>query len=154
MCGISIKSDLETMLRAAGCIVNKVPKNHRASIRQLMLKAFNLLHAPERDEGKLSEVITEFSKKFEINGKTLFLSLFVRVSNRDIYSGLIKSFHGFILRPEYGVLTTAVEQIWHQAQELADQPSALSVDAAEKDLDSDNTFELVRGEDEIRPHRS
>ena len=151
MCRSSIERDLEIMLAAAGRVVIFLPKQERSRVRRMMLKAFNLLQ--EHDRQDLTQALNDLVDEVERAGKVLFLSLFVDLNTRR-YSGLIKKFHGFILHPDQGLLTSGVEDLCQRAVDALENASPMARDPVETDLGGEAPFELVRGEDGFKPYRS
>ena len=151
----SIETDLEIMLAAAGMAVFHLPRPERTRARRMMLKAFNLLQVDDGDEDALIQMLYGLVDVVERAGKFAFLATFADpgVAERR-YSGLIKTFRGFILHPGQGLLTPAVEYLCQQAvKAVEDAPAAIQA-PLETEIGGDASFELVRGEDGIEPDRS
>ncbi len=156
-----IRTKLEVMLTATGKCISLLPRDQRAGARRIMLKAFNLLSTKDASKDRLSGVLQRLVELFDRMQASCILDTITSPvlwgSTEWLDMVLIKPFRGFMLRPEYGLLTRPLEMLYDKAaavlEEAEQAASMISAVNAEPEQGGRESFELVRGEDGNEPYR-
>lgn len=146
---------LEVMAKAVGNSIPGMPRDRRAMARRIILKVFNNLSDSEVKDSSSTMLLDLMTGIFDGLNPTWFLSTISRPflwgANNQGTTGLIKSFRGFILCPEQGLLMQAMDEMYENAvravQDTTKAASRLSGQDTALMGENRGSFELVRGED-------
>ena len=161
MDGPNLRTDLDLMLQATSKCISLLPRQHRAKARRFMLKAFNMLSSDEIPDASLLDAIQTLADLFEhmegpcIMETVVAPGLWGYTEWQKVV--LIQDFQNFVLQPEDGLLTRVLNVLYEKAAAVLDDAeqaakitNAVQMATEQGGLES---FELVRGEDGIKPYR-